>query len=509
MKTRRPYLLMILDGWGYSEQTEGNAIAQAHTPTWDRLWQHCPHTLISGSGLEVGLPEGQMGNSEVGHLNMGAGRVVPQDFVRIGQAIADGAFFEQSVLINAVKAAGNHAVHIMGLLSPGGVHSHEDHLIAMIRLAALQGAKHIYLHAFLDGRDTPPKSAQASIDKIEAVFAELGVGQFASIAGRYYAMDRDQRWERVQPVYDMLTQGNAEYSADNATDALMQAYARGESDEFVLPTIIKPSIRINDGDAVIFMNFRADRARQLSRALVCEDFNRFQRVARPKLSAFVCLTEYASDIPAQVVYQPQVLSNVLGEYLANQGLNQLRIAETEKYAHVTFFFNGGREAPFTGEQRILIPSPKVATYDVQPEMSAPELTDALVSAIESLEFDVIICNYANPDMVGHTGNMKAAIKAVETIDVCLNQVVEALQAVGGELLLTADHGNVEKMVNPETHEPHTAHTNFVVPLLYVGRPAHFDKTMGALTDVAPTLLKIMGLPQPAEMTGHHLVEFDA
>ena len=510
----RPNLLIILDGWGYSEDVEGNAIAQANTPTWDRLWAQSPHTLISGSGIDVGLPEGQMGNSEVGHLNMGAGRMVPQDYVRINLEIDNGDFENNQILTAAVDKASSHdkAVHLLGLLSNGGVHSHELHIMAMIRLAAARGAQQIYLHAFLDGRDTAPKCALASIEKISALFDELGIGKIASVTGRYYAMDRDQRWERVEPVYNMLTQGTADYQASTAKEAIELAYSRDETDEFVKPTIIydtdQPGVRITDADSVIFMNFRADRARQLTRAFVEADFVGFQRKVHPLLADFVTLTQYAASLDVSVAYCPQELKNVFGAYIADLGLTQLRIAETEKYAHVTFFFNGGHEEPFKGEDRILVPSPKVATYDLQPEMSADELTDKLVGAIESDQYDVIICNYANPDMVGHTGNMPAAIQAIETVDHCLKRVVQSLQAVGGELLLTADHGNVERMHNTQTGQAHTAHTSNLVPLLYVGRPAMFKNDKGSLTDVIPTMLNVMGLKQPSEMTGINLLELE-
>lgn len=511
----RPTVLIILDGWGYSEETEGNAIAKANTPTWDRLWRDHPHTLISASGHDVGLPDGQMGNSEVGHLNLGAGRVVPTDFVRINNEITSGNFNHNAALTFAVDKASSteKAVHILGLLSPGGVHSHEDHIAAMLKMAVERGAKKVYLHAFLDGRDTPPQSALASLQALQAVCDELGVGKIASICGRYYAMDRDQRWDRVQLAYDMLTQGKAQHAAINAEQALEMAYFREETDEFVLPTVIhcaeqKP-VRIEDGDSVIFMNFRADRARQLTRAFVEADFNGFKRAVHPRLADFVCLTQYAENIDATAAYRPAELHNVFAAYIADQGLTQLHIAETEKYAHVTFFFNGGREEPYPGEERILVPSPKVATYDLKPEMSAVELTDQLVAAIEAEKFDVIICNYANADMVGHTGIMAAAIKAVETIDQSLARINAALTKVGGELLLTADHGNVERMSNHDTGQAHTAHTSNLIPLLYVGRPAHFSDQPGALTDVIPTMLKMMGLAQPVEMTGHNLLTLDA
>ncbi len=507
----RPYVLLILDGWGYSEEFDGNAIAQAKTPTWDQLWETCPHTLISGSGHDVGLPDGQMGNSEVGHLNLGAGRMVPTDFVRINHEISDGSFAKNAALTAAVDQAKPHkgAVHILGLLSPGGVHSHEQQIFAMVKLAAARGADKIYLHAFLDGRDTPPKSALASLKKCDALFKDLGVGQIASICGRYHAMDRDKRWERTQMAYDLLTEGKAVATATSAEEALALAYARGENDEFVQASTIhavdQSPITVQDGDSIIFMNFRADRARQLTYAFTDPHFTGFKRQRYPKLADFVCLTQYADDINAAVAYQPMTLKNVFAAYIAELGFTQLHIAETEKYAHVTFFFNGGREAPYPGEERILVQSPKVATYDLQPEMSANELTDQLVDVISSEKFDVIICNYANADMVGHTGIMDAAIKAVETIDHCLARIVDALHKVGGELLVTADHGNVERMNDHETGQPHTAHTSNLVPLVYVGRGATFAQAGGRLTDVIPTLLTIMNLPQPCEMTGHSLI----
>lgn len=505
----RPYTLIILDGWGYTEQQEGNAIAQAKTPNWDELWQNSPHTLISGSGGDVGLPDGQMGNSEVGHLNLGAGRIVPTELVRINNEIRDGEFNLNSELTHAIDSAvnNNKAVHIFGLLSPGGVHSHENHIVAMIKLAVERGAKHIYLHAFLDGRDTPPRSALASLQKIDEVFAELGVGCIASICGRYYAMDRDKRWERTEQAYTMLTQAKAPFHAATAEQGLDMAYQRDENDEFVQPTWIDAAgdAKVADGDSVIFMNFRADRARQLTHAFVDVDFDGFKRQYQPTLAEFVCLTQYSENLSAGVAYRPEQLHNVFAEYLADQGLTQLHIAETEKYAHVTFFFNGGREQPYPGEERILIPSPKVATYDLQPEMSAVELTDQLVAAIESEKFDAIICNYANADMVGHTGKMPAAITAVETLDACIGRVVSALQKVGGELLLTADHGNVERMCNQETGQAHTAHTSNLVPLVYYGRHAEFAKGTATLTDVVPTMIHLMGLEIPPEMTGKNVL----
>ncbi len=509
-----PVIAIILDGWGYSEDPEANAIHRARKPQWDKLWAQYPHTLIKGSGAEVGLPSGQMGNSEVGHLNLGAGRVVYQEFTRVSRAIRTGSFFTNLTLTNAVDQAieNDKALHILGLLSDGGVHSHEEHIQAMVRLAVERGAKRVYLHAFLDGRDTPPRSAETYIGNMQKVFDELGGGRFASIIGRYYAMDRDHRWPRIQAAYDLITQGKADHQAPDAQSALRAAYARGETDEFVLATAIVPEgeqpVAVEDGDVVVFMNYRSDRARQITRPFIEDDFNCFERAARPKLGAFISLTEYSADFDVPVAFPPERLKNVFGEYIAEHGLRQLRIAETEKYAHVTFFFNGGREEPFEGEDRILVPSPNVATYDQQPEMSAPELTDKLIEAIESGKYDTIICNYANPDMVGHTGNFEATVKAIEALDSCLGRVIEALRKVGGEALITADHGNAERMADPDTNQPHTAHTNNPVPLIYVGRPAQLEEH-GSLCDVAPTLLHLMGLEIPPEMGGHSLVMLES
>ncbi|NUZ13072.1 2,3-bisphosphoglycerate-independent phosphoglycerate mutase [Pseudoalteromonas sp. McH1-7] len=502
---KKPLVLMILDGWGYREESESNAILAANTPVLDELWRSAPHTLISGSGLDVGLPDGQMGNSEVGHVNLGAGRVVYQDFTRITKAIDDGEFEHNPALVeNIDKAvAQDKAVHLMGLLSPGGVHSHEDHIVAAIKLAAERGAT-VYLHAFLDGRDTPPRSAQASIEKIEALMQSLNCGRLASIVGRYYAMDRDNRWDRVELAYNLMVGGEAEFTYQNGVEALQAAYARDENDEFVKASIIaaegESAATINDGDTVIFMNFRADRARQMTRAFVDADFNGFEKRKAPNLSAFVMMTEYAADIKAPIAFAPEALVNVLGEWLAKHNKTQLRISETEKYAHVTFFFSGGREDLFEGEKRELIPSPQVATYDLQPEMNSEMLTDKLVSTIHSGEFDVIICNYPNGDMVGHSGVFEAAVKACEAVDKCIGRVVAALKESGGEALITADHGNAEQMLNPKTGQAHTAHTSEPVPFIYVGRDAE-PQAGKALSDVAPTMLHLLGMEQPSEMTG--------
>jgi 2,3-bisphosphoglycerate-independent phosphoglycerate mutase len=509
--TVTPVLLIILDGFGYREECEDNAICQARKPHWNFLWEKYPHTTIDASEKWVGLPRDQMGNSEVGHMNIGAGRVVYQDYTKIENAIETGEFRNNPVLTKAIDVGRSAALHVLGLLSPGGVHSHESQIFAMVEMAARAGVKNLYLHAFLDGRDTPPKSAKTSLEAADAKFAALGAGRTASICGRYYAMDRDKRWERVSTAYDLLTAGRGEFAAASAVEALEAAYARGESDEFVKPTAIVPGggkpVAIDDGDAVVFMNFRADRARQLTAALTDPEFSGFQRERRPRLGHFCTLTSYGRDfanIPA--AFAPQSVANGFGEYIAKQGLAQLRIAETEKYAHVTYFLNGGVETPYPGEDRILVPSPKVPTYDLKPEMSAREVTDKLVEAIKSRRYAAIVCNFANGDMVGHTGNLDAATKAIEVLDECIGRTVTAMREIGGEVLITADHGNAEMMSDPLTHQAHTAHTLNVVPLLYVGRPAKIAPG-GALQDVAPTLLSIMGLPQPSEMTGKSLVAF--
>ncbi|ERO65621.1 phosphoglyceromutase [Pseudomonas piscis] len=498
---------MILDGFGHSESHESNAVYAANKPVLDRLCASVPNGLISGSGMDVGLPDGQMGNSEVGHMNLGAGRVVYQDFTRVTKAIRDGEFFENPTICAAVDkaVAAGKAVHILGLLSDGGVHSHQDHLVAMAELAFKRGAEKIYLHAFLDGRDTPPKSAQSSIELLDETFKTLGKGRIASLIGRYFAMDRDNRWDRVAQAYNLIVEGQGQFSAASAQEGLQAAYARDESDEFVKATTIGEPVKVEDGDAVVFMNFRADRARELSRVFVEDDFQEFERARQPKLAGFVMLTQYAASIPAPAAFAPSSLENVLGDYLAKNGKTQLRIAETEKYAHVTFFFSGGREEPFPGEERILIPSPKVATYDLQPEMSAPEVTDKIVDAIEHQRYDVIIVNYANGDMVGHSGVFDAAVKAVECLDLCVGRIVDALEKVGGEALITADHGNVEQMSDETTGQAHTAHTTEPVPFIYVGKRPLKVREGGVLADVAPTMLKLLGLPQPAEMTGKSIL----
>lgn len=510
-EVKKPVVLVVLDGFGYSEKAQHNAIANAHAPNWQALWQNSAHNLIATSGLAVGLPEGQMGNSEVGHMTLGAGRVVYQNFTRINKAIADGDFFTNPVYTKAIDSAVSQgkAVHITGLLSDGGVHSHCDHILAMLKLAAERGAEKLYLHAMLDGRDTPPRSAEAYIKQVDSTLAELGKGQVASVIGRFYALDRDKRWDRVQSAYELMANGKADYTAPDALSALQAGYERGEDDEFVKATAIcaegEAPVQVQDGDVMIFMNFRPDRARQITNAFVDAGFDGFERSRVPALSDFVMTTEYSADIKASCAFPPENLTHTLGEVLASNNKTQLRIAETEKYAHVTFFFSGGQEDTFTGEERILIPSPKVATYDMQPEMSAPEVTEKLVAAIESGHFDAVICNYANCDQVGHTGSYEAAVKAVEAVDGCLAQVVAAVEKMGGDLLITADHGNVEEMFDEESGQAHTQHTTLPVPLVYVGSHKATVAEGGSLADIAPTMLHLLGVEQPAEMTGRNLV----
>jgi 2,3-bisphosphoglycerate-independent phosphoglycerate mutase len=504
----KPVLLLILDGWGEREEVADNAIAQARLPNWRGLLADCPHALVHTEGRFVGLPDGQMGNSEVGHMNIGAGRIVYQDLTRIDAAIEDGSFDANPELLAACAAA-THAggtLHVLGLLSPGGVHSHESHIFAMLALAAKRRVPRVAVHAFLDGRDTPPRSAEASLRRLEAACAQAGNAFIASISGRYYAMDRDQRWERVQPAFLAITEAQAEQRAASAMLALESAYARGENDEFVAPTVIGAGARVADGDAVVFMNFRADRAREITAAFVLPGFNGFERPRALKLGRFTCLSEYDVNLPAPVAFGADDLHNTLADVVAASGLTQLRIAETEKYAHVTFFLSGGREALVAGEDRILIPSPKVATYDLQPEMSCPELTAKLVDDIRAQRHDLIVCNIANPDMVGHTGSLPAAIAAAEAVDVALGAVRAALSEVGGEMIVTADHGNLEMMRDPSTGQAHTAHTVGPVPIVYFGKRAAKLRDGGALRDIAPTLLDLLGIAVPAEMTGQSLLE---
>lgn len=504
----KPVVLLILDGWGHREEPQDNALAMAELPNWHRLLATHPHVLIHTEGRHVGLPDGQMGNSEVGHMNLGAGRIVYQDLTRIDAAIEDGSFFSNPALVRACEAAkaDGRALHVMGLISPGGVHSHESHVFAMLRMARQLGVPRVAVHAFLDGRDTPPRSAHASLEALQGLCDELGNARIATVSGRYYAMDRDQRWDRVEAAWKAIVDADSPQHAATALDALDAAYARDENDEFVKPTVIADGEKVEDGDAIVFMNFRADRARQLTAAFVQPGFDGFAG-RRPILSDFVCLTEYDATLPATVAYPPDNLPNTLGEVLAAHRLSQLRIAETEKYAHVTFFFSGGREDLYEGEERTLIPSPKVATYDLQPEMSCPELTAKLVDAIRHQAFDVIVCNIANPDMVGHTGVIEAAVRAAEAVDVAIGEVSDAVKAVGGALLITADHGNLEMMRDATTGQPHTAHTVGPVPLVYVG--TRVDARLrdgGALRDVAPTMLDLLGIDKPSEMSGRSLLQ---
>jgi len=502
----RPVVLCILDGWGYSEETDFNAIRAANTPNYDRLWASCPRAMVATSGTAVGLPAGQMGNSEVGHMNLGGGRVVKQDLPRIDDAIADGTLATNPVLqdhIKALKASGG-TCHLMGLVSPGGVHSHQDHITALAKTLSEHGIK-VSIHAFLDGRDTPPKSAVKFVAKLEADIETLKNVTIATVSGRYYAMDRDNRWDRVEKAWRAITlgEGRAENSAD---DAIATAYsAKNESDEFILPSIIGGYAGIRDGDGLLMANFRADRAREILAALCDPAFDGFTRSRTPHFVSCVGMSEYSSthnSYMATLFPSVQVRSG-LGEVVSTAGLKQLRIAETEKYAHVTFFFNGGEELKFKGEDRILVPSPNVATYDLKPEMSAYEVTERLIGAIQSDQYDLIVVNYANPDMVGHTGVMSAAVKAVEVIDKCLGQLSDAVIKAGGAMLLTADHGNIEKMQDPITGVAHTAHTEGDVPLLLIG---HENKLVdGKLADIAPTILELMQLPQPREMSGHSLL----
>lgn len=509
---KKPLALIIIDGFGSSASDKYNAIEATNAPTWKSIWNTAPSTLVATSGMAVGLPDGQMGNSEVGHMTLGAGRVVYQNYTRINKAISDGDFFTNPAYTKAVDAAkdAGKAVHVIGLLSDGGVHSHEDHLIAMMKLAVERGAKEVYLHAMLDGRDTPPRSAHSALEKAEKALKAIEGGKIASVIGRFYALDRDNRWDRVQQAYDLITQGKSEFTYTTAKDALEAAYERDENDEFVQASAIINSdgskVEVNDGDAVIFMNFRPDRARQLTNAFVEKEFDGFERSKAPALCDFVMTTEYAANIPASCAYPPEDLVNSFGDVVSKAGKKQLRIAETEKYAHVTFFFSGGQEELYDGEDRILIPSPDVTTYDQKPEMSAIEVTDKLVDAIKKGGFDAIICNYANCDQVGHTGNFDASVKAVEAVDMCLARVLDALKEVGGEALITADHGNVEQMFDDESNQPHTQHTTFPVPLVYVGERDLTLENDGSLADIAPTMLALMDIAQPTEMNGKNLAK---
>lgn len=508
---KKPTVLMILDGFGINENPKANAVAMADTPVIDGLKASCPYVKGYASGLAVGLPDGQMGNSEVGHMNMGAGRIVYQELTRITKSIEDGDFFSNEALTAAFEnAKKNHsAVHLYGLLSDGGVHSHNTHLYALLRMAKKLGVENVFVHCFLDGRDTAPTSGAGFAEELLAQMDEIGVGKIASLSGRYYAMDRDNRWDRIEKAYRALTAGEGNH-ADNAVTALQDSYAADVTDEFVIPTVIcengQPIATISDGDSVIFFNFRPDRAREITRTFCCDDFDGFDRGPRKDVF-YVCFTDYDPEIPnKKVAFEKQLLSNTFGEYLAAHHMTQARIAETEKYAHVTFFFNGGVEEPNEGEDRILVKSPKVATYDLQPEMSAPEVCDKLCGAIRSGKYDVIVINFANPDMVGHTGVIEAAVKAVETVDACVGKAVEALKEVDGQMFICADHGNCEQMIDYETGAPLTAHTTNPVPFILVNAdPSYTLAENGKLCDIIPTLIELMGMEQPEEMTGHSLL----
>ena len=508
---KRPTVLLILDGYGLSEQTEHNAIALADTPVMDRLMEEYPFAKGNASGLAVGLPEGQMGSSEVGHLNMGAGRIVYQDLVRITKEIESGSFFENEALLKAMDNAKENgtSLHIFGLLSDGGVHSHNFHLYALLELAKRRGLNKVYVHCFTDGRDTPPESGKDYIRALQDEMDRIGCGRIATVAGRYYAMDRDNHWDRIEKAYRAITLGEGE-TADSAMEAVTQSYAKGETDEFILPTVVMengaPTAVVGDGDSVVFYNFRSDRAKEMTRVFCCEAFDGFDRGPRKQVT-YVCFTDYDATIPnKEVAFEKEEMVNTFGEWLAANGLKQARIAETEKYAHVTSFFNGGREASNEGEDRFLIPSPQVATYDLQPEMSAQAVCDTLIDKIRSGEYDVIVANFANSDMVGHTGVEKAAVEAVECLDECIGRVVETIREVDGQLFICADHGNAEVMVNEETGEPWTAHTSNPVPFILVNYdPAYCLREGGCLADIAPTLIEMMGMEKPAEMTGKSLL----
>ncbi len=507
--SKKPYALIIMDGFGENSRHDGNAIYSANTPNLDKYMKECPTSIVHASGMDVGLPDGQMGNSEVGHTNIGAGRIVYQELTRITKAIEEGTFFENEALKGAVENCKKHgsALHLMGLLSPGGVHSHQNHLYGLLELAKKNGLTDVHVHGFLDGRDVPPSSAEQYIKELVAKEREIGVGDIATIMGRYYAMDRDNRWERVGKAYDAIVKGEGA-KANSAVEAIQESYNNDVTDEFVVPCVVekdgKPVGTVKENDSVIFFNFRPDRAREITRTIVDPNFDGFEREFFK--TYFVTMTQYDATMPnVNVAFKPESLTNTFGEYISSKGMTQLRIAETEKYAHVTFFFNGGVEKPYEGEDRALINSPKVATYDLQPEMSAFEVTDEVVSRIRSGKYDVVILNFANCDMVGHTGVFDAAVKAVETVDTCVGRVVDALLEMGGEALITADHGNADQMIDYETGEPFTAHTTNVVPLILIGRDDVKLKD-GRLADLAPTLLDMMCIEKPAEMTGESLLE---
>ncbi len=507
--SKKPYALIILDGYGVNQRNEGNAIFSAKTPNMDKYMLNCPNSIVHASGMDVGLPDGQMGNSEVGHTNIGAGRIVYQELTRITKSIDDGNFFENPTLLAAIENCkqNNSALHLAGLLSDGGVHSHNKHLYGLLQLAKKEGIEKVHVHCFLDGRDVPPSSAADFVEALVGKIREIGVGDIATVMGRYYAMDRDNRWERVQKAYDAMVNGIGE-TCDSAVTAVKESYNNDITDEFVVPTVITkdnaPVGKIQENDSVIFFNFRPDRAREITRTIVDPDFEGFKRDFFKTF--YVCMTQYDATMPnVEVAFKPESLSNTFGEYISKKGLRQLRIAETEKYAHVTFFFNGGVENVYDGEDRALINSPKVATYDLQPEMSAPEVCDEVVSRIESGEYDVIVLNFANCDMVGHTGVFDAAVKAVETVDTCLGKVVNAIEKMGGMALITADHGNADQMLDYENGGAFTAHTTNVVPLILIGGN-NMKLKNGRLADLAPTMLDMMGLDKPNEMTGESLLE---
>ena len=506
---KKPVVLLILDGFGHNEDIQDNAIALANTPNWDNLKSNNSHGLINASESHVGLPDGQMGNSEVGHLSIGAGRIIYQDIERINKSIEDGSFYKNKVLNENFQnlKAGNKSLHLFGLISDGGVHSHINHFDALLKLAKKNDINKVYIHAFLDGRDTPPRSAKKYINYLEDLFKKNDVGQIVTICGRFYAMDRDKRWERTEAAYNLIVENQAQYVANTALEALNDGYDRNENDEFISPTVISSSEKnkIHDQDTVVFLNFRSDRARQLSNSILNEDFNDFKRKRRPKNVSYLTLTNHDSNqTKATPIFTPIEIKNSLGEIISNTGKTQLRIAETEKYPHVTFFFNGGEETIFNGEERILIPSPKVETYDLKPEMSAFELTEKLTESIQSGKYDLVICNYANGDMVGHTGIIDAAIKAIEALDKCIGKVAKAVQSKDGHLLITADHGNAELMVDKKNKQPHTQHTTNLVPFLYMGKQVNI-RPGGNLSDIAPTILKLMNEKIPDEMTGKNLI----
>ena len=502
--SKKPVVLMVLDGYGITDKTEGNAIYMANTPVMDKLMAECPYVRGNASGLAVGLPDGQMGNSEVGHMNIGAGRIIYQDLTSITKAIEDGDFFENEAMLEAIENCkkNNSDLHLWGLLSDGGVHSHNEHLYGLLKMAKKKGIENVYVHTFLDGRDVPPTSGAEFMAELEKEIKEIGVGSVATIMGRFYAMDRDNAWDRVEKAYKAMVDGEGIQETDAVT-AVKNSYANDVTDEFVIPTVVDKNGMIKEGDSVIFFNFRPDRARQITRTFVDPDFTGFERKYFPV--NFVCMTQYDESMPnVTVAYPPETLEMTFGEYISKKGLTQLRIAETQNYAHVTFFFNGGEEKQFEGEERILIKSPDVETFDMKPEMSAYEVTDAVVDAINSDKFDVIILNYANCDMVGHTGIMEAAVKAVEAVDECVGRMVDAILAKGGQAIITADHGNADCLIDPVTKAPFTAHTTNPVPMILVGAGDVKVKN-GRLCDLCPTMLDLMGLEKPEQMTGESLI----